>query len=91
MKKFSFDTCETNKKMYQTESIAEEALITAWTAYSYKSNNGPIGVYLCDVCGTYHLTSKGEMNKKLAAYMASGALKKDQEAERWRLKLMKKK
>ena len=51
--------------MYPTESIAEEALISAWITYQYTHGNGPIGVYLCEDCGSYHLTSKGTINNKL--------------------------
>ena len=73
--------------MYLTESMAEDALIGAWSTYSYKGTQGPIGSYRCDSCGYYHLTSKGEMNKRLAQEIASGNIKRQQEANRWIHKL----
>ncbi len=73
--------------MYLTESAAEDALIMAWGTYAYKGSQGPIGFYRCDSCGYYHLTSKGEMNKRLAQEIASGNLKRQQEANRWIHKL----
>lgn len=76
--------------MYPTESVAEDALITAWTIYDYKDNQGPIGIYLCDICGAYHLTSKGEMNKKLVQYVASGRITREAEARHWIDKIKKK-
>jgi hypothetical protein len=76
--------------MYPTQAVAEDALIAAWTAYEYKKGNGPVNVYLCDICGTYHLTSKGDMNKKLSDYVASGALDRNAVANRWLDKLKKK-
>ena len=69
--------------MYLTETIAEEALISAWIAYDYGVGNGPINVYLCDDCRSWHLTSRGSMNKKLEAYLSSGKIKKDKEANNW--------
>jgi hypothetical protein len=84
------NTCETKKKMYPTESLAEDALINAWTIYEYKDNLGPIGFYQCDICGAYHLTSKGEMNKRLAQYVASGKIKREAEAHRWMDKFKRK-
>jgi hypothetical protein len=84
-------TCTSNKKMFPSESIAEEALISAWTAYDYTGKNGPLGVYLCDICGSYHLTSKGPTNKRLADFIASGELKRHAEASRWLDKMKKRK
>lgn len=82
--------CVTKKKMYQTESAAEDALIAAWETYDYKGSGGPVGVYFCDNCGTYHLTSKGEMNKRLAEAISSGSIQRQAEANRWSDKFKKK-
>jgi hypothetical protein len=69
--------------MYSTESMAEEALISAWIAYDYAVGNGPINIYRCEDCRSWHLTSKGPMNKKLESYLSSGKLNKDREANKW--------
>lgn len=83
-------TCESKKKMYPTESVAEDALISAWTKYDYNDKQGPVGIYRCDMCGAYHFTSGGQMNPRLAQYISSGKIKRDAEAERWINKLKKK-
>jgi hypothetical protein len=75
--------------MYPSEIIAEEALISAWIAYSYTKGNGPIGVYLCADCGSYHLTSKGVMNQKLAEQLTSGKIQQNKEANKWLDKINK--
>lgn len=69
--------------MYTSEDIAEEALIAAWITYDYPAGNGPMGVYLCEECGSYHLTSSGTMNKKLAEHIAAGKIQKSKDANSW--------
>ena len=76
--------------MFLSESIAEEALISAWITYEYTHGNGPIGVYLCDECGSYHLTSRGPINKKLEASIASGKIQKSKEVNAWLNKIRRK-
>lgn len=76
--------------MYLTQVQAEEALIAARTTYSYSHGHGPIAVYQCDDCGYFHLTSKGEVNPKLAASVQSGKIKRQQEADHWLNKMKKK-
>jgi hypothetical protein len=84
------NTCPSKKKSYLTEVIAEEALLDAWGTYDYK-NNGPIAIYRCDMCGAYHFTSKGEMNKRLAEHIESGQLKRHAQASKWIEKFKQKK
>ena len=83
-------TCPTHKKMYASESIAEEALISAWITYEYTHGNGPIAVYLCDECGAYHLTSRGPVNKKLEQAIASGKIQRTKEINSWLNKIRRK-
>jgi hypothetical protein len=75
--------CVSGKKGYPTEAIAEDVLIETRTRFDYAPNNGPVTVYRCDDCGNYHLTSRGEVNKKLAEYLADGKIQKQKEADRW--------
>lgn len=79
--------CVTNKRVYLTETLAEEALIGARTAYNYAHNNGPVAVYRCDDCGYYHLTSGGPMNLKLEKLIKEGAIDRQKEADGWLDKL----
>ncbi|WP_276371981.1 hypothetical protein [Chryseolinea sp. H1M3-3] len=69
--------------MYASESLAEEALVAAWVTFEYSSGSGPIGVYRCEDCGNYHLTSKGTISKKLQEHLAGGNIKKMKEANDW--------
>jgi hypothetical protein len=75
--------CSTHKKQFMTEGIAEEALLAAWTTYSYKQGSGPVAIYLCSECGTYHLTSQGPMNKKLAESLANGEIDRQKDSNAW--------
>lgn len=78
--------CSTGKRVYLTETLAEDALIDAHGRHQY-AGTGPIAIYRCDDCGYYHFTSKGAMNEKLATLRASGKLKLQQEASHWEKKL----
>ena len=84
------DQCNSGKRVYASEQIAEEVLIEAWTRYDYKPNEGPIAVYRCDDCGQYHLTSRGPMNEKLASALAEGRIQKQKEARHWEEKFRRK-
>lgn len=81
-------TCRTGKRVYQTESLAEEALLDAHSRNQY-SGTGPIAIYLCEECGYFHFTSKGVMNKRLAEQIANGKIKRQQQANEWSRKLKK--
>jgi hypothetical protein len=81
-------TCSTGKRVYQTEAIAEEALIDTHSRNRY-SGSGPIAVYQCKECGYYHFTSKGTINKRLADQIASGKIKLQQQANEWSRKWKK--
>lgn len=83
------NSCITNKKMYQTPELAEDALIDAQTRFDYPDGSGPIALYKCEDCGYYHLTSKGPMNEKLKQQLLSGSIKRQKEADRWANKLKK--
>ncbi len=80
--------CTTGKRVYQTEIIAEEALIDSHSRNNY-AGTGPVAVYQCEECGYYHFTSKGPMNKKLAEQIASGKIKLQQQANEWSQKWRK--
>lgn len=78
--------CITGKKMYGSQELAEDALIEAWVQYSYRNGSGPVAVYLCEDCKHYHLTSKGNINARLAGCLSSGKITRQQEANRWEQK-----
>lgn len=76
-------TCATRKRCYPTYELAEEALIGAHIAYNYSNSSRPVGVYQCDDCGQYHLTSKGEVNARLKKMLDEGEILKQKEANWW--------
>ena len=53
------DYCITGKRCFDTEELAEEALIQNHIMNNYKKRQGPINIYLCQHCNTWHFTSKG--------------------------------
>ena len=69
--------------MYATQEMAEDALIAAWTRFSFHEHHGPIAVYKCEDCGNYHFTSRPPMNTRLAEALKSGLIKRQSEANRW--------
>ena len=83
-------TCPSHKKVYLTQEIAEDALIEARTRYEYANHRGPVGVYKCDDCGYFHLTSKGPINPSLAKLQDEGKIARQKEANRWEDKIKNK-
>jgi hypothetical protein len=75
--------CVSNKKLYPSWEVAEDALIEAHTHFDYSRGNGPIGVYQCEDCGYYHLTSQGSMNQKLEQLIKDGKIQRQKEANQW--------
>lgn len=82
-------TCPTGKRVYLTREVAEEALIGARVNYNYPEGSGPVGVYQCETCGSFHLTSRGPVNERLATYLAEGKIRRMAESEAWLRKLKK--
>lgn len=81
--------CVSNKKIYPSKEAAEDALIEAHAHFDYTRGDGPIGVYQCEDCGSYHLTSKGPMNQKLEQLIKEGKIKRLKEANQWLNKMKK--
>jgi hypothetical protein len=82
-------SCPTGKVVYASLTIAEDVLVDLWSKNEYNAVLAPIAVYRCDDCGFYHLTSKGPMNEKLSAAIASGKIARQREAHRWEDKFKK--
>lgn len=75
--------CVSGKRMYASQSIAEEVLIETQTRFEYGAAGGPIAVYQCEDCGQFHLTSKGPVNEKLSQALAEGKIRRQKEADKW--------
>lgn len=72
--------CPTHKVVYQSLSLAEDALVDAWIRNNYKIGSGPVNVYQCDDCGHFHFTSKGNMNDRLKNELDNGSIAKNNRA-----------
>ncbi len=81
--------CVSNKKVYPSKEIAEDALIEARTQFDYKIGSGPVAVYQCEDCGNFHLTSSGPMNQKLDQLTKDGKIQRQKEANQWLNKMKK--
>lgn len=77
----------TRKVCYDSAVLAEEALLSHHARQYHASGSGPINIYLCDHCHTWHFTSKGEPHPKLAEAIKQGALDREREANHWERKL----
>ena len=82
--------CVSGKKCYPSQEIAEEALIQAHSHFDFGKSKGPVAVYQCEECGTFHLTSQGTMNGRLTQYLKEGKNHLQREANRWIDKLNRK-
>jgi hypothetical protein len=81
------NTCPSQKRMYDTAIQAEQALLDLQSRIDFRTGDGPVGVYRCDVCGAYHLTSSGPVNPFLASQLREGSVARQREANRWLGKL----
>lgn len=59
------DRCITGKRCFDTKELAEEALVQNHMMNDYQQRQGPINVYLCPHCNSWHFTSKGERHSIL--------------------------
>ena len=75
--------CVTQKKVYLTQELAEEALIGAHTRFDYAQGKGPLTIYRCEDCGYFHLTSKGPVNPTLAQHLKEGKIDREKLANEW--------
>ena len=79
--------CSTKKICYLNREAAEDALLAHRARFNHPPTAGPINVYLCNSCGCYHFTSKGEMNPKLLSGENKKKIDRDSEANYWLDKL----
>ena len=81
------ESCISGKKIYSTEALAVDALLDNWAKYDHAENRGPTGVYHCEECGGYHLTSKGRMNDRLKEFLSGKDYRIRSQASAWIQKL----
>ena len=83
-------SCSSRKRTYDSAIQAETALIELQGRRHFRAGEGPVGIYRCDICGGYHLTSKGTINPTLANQQRDGTIEKQRLANRWIDKLDRK-
>lgn len=83
----SFKGCGSGKRLFESEAIALEALIQNHIVNTYNVGEGPRNVYLCNECGSWHFTSKGETHSFLDDEETMAKIKKERIASHWERKL----
>ena len=78
--------CRSGKRAYQTEQEAEEALLGVRINF-YHDASGPVNYYLCEDCGSYHLTSTGTTHPMLDDEDVLARIKLERESQEWERKL----
>lgn len=75
--------CASGKRVYDSAVLAEQALVDLQGRNDYREGTGPVGVYCCQFCGGYHLTSKGPENIFLSTQLKDGKIRLQREANKW--------
>ncbi|SNS69849.1 hypothetical protein SAMN05421640_0900 [Ekhidna lutea] len=81
------DKCISGKKCFESEELAEEALIQNHIRNNYRGGEGPVNVYQCDNCGYWHFTSKGDKSEKLRDPEVLEFIERERRAFDWERKL----
>ncbi|WP_258102874.1 hypothetical protein [Marinoscillum sp. MHG1-6] len=81
------ESCVSGKRIYETQSEAEEALVEAWINFNFNESSGPRAIYQCQDCDRFHFTSQGEMNEHLKERLDNGYIEKQRRAREWERKL----
>lgn len=80
-------SCSSGKRVFDTQELANEALINNHIVNDYKPNEGPLNVYQCDDCGLWHFTSKGSKSDLLDDQEVIERIKKERLATYWERQL----
>ena len=77
----------TGKVSFDSEIIAEEALLSHHARQFHQEGSGPINIYECQHCGCWHFTSKGEIHPELQSESTKERLAKERLGYHWERKL----
>ncbi len=80
-------SCISQKRFYDTEQLALDALIQYHIRNAFEKNQGPKNIYQCDNCGGWHFTSKGNYHTYLTDAEGKEYIKKERKAFYWEKKL----
>lgn len=79
-------SCSTHKIQYDSQQLAENALIDQHIYKGFLPHEGPQDVYECEICGSWHMTSKSwseGRNETLQEMIDSGEMRRKQTASKW--------
>ena len=80
--------CSVSRKVsYASEALALEALIQHHIRQHHSPGKGPVNIYLCNHCGEWHFTSKGEHHPELQLPETQARIKKEREGLYWERRL----
>ena len=80
-------SCPSGKQSYFDENQAVSALLDLWSRIDFKTGQGPVAVYQCEDCGSFHFTSKGTMHPDLDELLKKGNTRLTRIASEWERKL----
>ena len=80
-------TCVTGKRILETEALAEEALVQHHIINVYRAGEGPRNIYVCEDCGYWHFTSKGDAHALFADERVTKRIEQERIANQWERKL----
>jgi hypothetical protein len=76
--------CSSGKIQYDSQHLAEGALIDQHIYKGFAAHEGPQNVYECRDCGCWHMTSRNaERLPRLQEMQDSGEMRKKQQASQW--------
>jgi hypothetical protein len=81
--------CSTGKRSFDSEELAREALIDVRARNNFPDDQGPNGIYGCEICGCYHLTSKSSDDSLINNTESQERIRRQKEANFWLNKLNK--
>lgn len=80
--------CATGKRVFESEALAEEALIQNHVRNDYsRQTNGPTNIYQCRDCGFWHFTSKGGLHPMFEDEGVQERIKRERAAYHWEQRL----
>ena len=77
----------TGKISFDSEVIAEEALLSHHARQFHQPGQGPTNIYQCDHCSCWHFTSKGEVHSALQSDDSRARLERERLGTHWERKL----
>ncbi len=75
--------CPTGKTSFESQELAEEALIQNHIRNNHRSGAGPQNVYECRDCGDWHFTSQSPVSDLLLDREVQKRIEKERRVLEW--------